>query len=205
MEPGPDESVADPFHWPATLTPLDGGGDAAVGEEDPPPPPQAAVHASAASPSAYARRARRIMGLEKDTSGAGCGPGSIPDGEAVLPYVGAAHQHSGFRIEADAWIAPETAGGFGDRMTARNEGAAHGGGNRALDAHPVLAMRDAGRFAGFLHVHPEIDQIHEHLCLALRLVIAAHDAERETRRAVLHHEGGNQGVQRPFVRSDHVR
>ena len=53
--------------------------------------------------------------------------------------------------------------------------------------------------AGFLHVHAEVDDVGQHLHVALRLHVAAHEAERHERLAVLHHEAGNDGVERPLA------
>ena len=63
-------------------------------------------------------------------------------------------------------------------------------------------MIDPCRFASLLNVHAEIDQVDHHLRMTLRLVVAAHDAERHPGLAVLHDEGGDQRVQRPLVRLD---
>ena len=45
-------------------------------------------------------------------------------------------------------------------------------------------MVEADRVAGLLQVHPEVDQVHEHLRVALRLHVAAHQAEGHQRLAV---------------------
>ena len=66
-------------------------------------------------------------------------------------------------------------------------------------------MVDARRFARFLDVHPEIDEIHHDLRVALRLVVAAHDAERHPGPPVFHDERGDQRVQRALVRCDLIR
>ena len=59
---------------------------------------------------------------------------------------------------------------------------------------------EARGVARLLQVHPEIEQIHEHLAMALRLHVAPHHAERHQRHAVLRHERGNDGVERPLAR-----
>ena len=70
-------------------------------------------------------------------------------------------------------------------------------------APPIMAP--ARGVAGFLHVHAEIDDVGQHLHMALRLHVAAHQAERQERLAVLHHEAGNDGLERPLARRIDVR
>src|SRR3954447_14254291 len=50
-----------------------------------------------------------------------------------------------------------------------------------VDAVGVLAVMEAGRIAGGLHVHAEVDHVHDLGGLGLRLLVAAHVAEREER------------------------
>ena len=77
--------------------------------------------------------------------------------------------------------------------------------NGAFDHHTSDTMVDARRLAGFLNVHSEINQIDQHLRMALGLVITAHHAERHPRLAILHHERWNQRVQRPLMGTNLVR
>ena len=61
-------------------------------------------------------------------------------------------------------------------------------------------MFDARGFTGFLHVHAEVDQVDQHLHVALRLEISPHDAEHQVRPVVLGHHRGDDRVERAFVR-----
>src|SRR6187200_397113 len=90
IEPGPDESVAVPRHDPATFRALTVG---AAGVDDDDSPRQAPIKTSAASPGTNSSRRTWTIGSREDTS--------VSDRQAVLPHVGAAHQHAGARIDAD--------------------------------------------------------------------------------------------------------
>ena len=59
-------------------------------------------------------------------------------------------------------------------------------------------MVEARGIAGFLQVHAVIDDVDQHLHMALRLHAAAHQAQRHERLAVLLHEGRNDGVEGPL-------
>ncbi len=61
-------------------------------------------------------------------------------------------------------------------------------------------MTKARGVAGFLHVEAEIDHVDDDLHMALRLHVAAHDAEAHERLAVFHDESRNDGLKRPFAR-----
>ena len=66
-------------------------------------------------------------------------------------------------------------------------------------------VADARRIAGFLDVHAEVDDVGDDLRVGLRLVVAAHHAERHHRAPVLREHRRHQRVQRPLVRADLVR
>ena len=51
-----------------------------------------------------------------------------------------------------------------------------------------------------LQAHAEINNIDQHLHMALGLHAAAHQAEAHDRLAVFHHEGGDDGVEGPLAR-----
>src|ERR1051326_1963610 len=61
-------------------------------------------------------------------------------------------------------------------------------------------MPKARRFSRLLHVHAEVDEINQNLGMSLRLIIAAHDAERPDRLAVLKQHAGNQRMERSLSR-----
>ena len=61
-------------------------------------------------------------------------------------------------------------------------------------------MLQSRRFACLLHIHAEVNQIAEHLDVALRLHIAAHDPKDEPGFAVLRHQRGNDRMEGPSVR-----
>jgi hypothetical protein len=62
----------------------------------------------------------------------------------------------------------------------------------------------ARRVPGCLHVHVEVDQIHQNLYVPLRLLIATHNAERQPRLAILHDEGWDDRVIWPLAGLDAV-
>src|SRR4051794_13720908 len=66
-------------------------------------------------------------------------------------------------------------------------------------------MADAWRVTGFLQVHPEVDQVHEDLHVALWLHAAPHHTEAQPRRAVPGDERRDDGLERPFARRVYVR
>ena len=69
----------------------------------------------------------------------------------------------------------------------------------------VLVVREPRRVGRHLHVHAEIDQVDHVLRVRFGLDAAAHVAERHQRLAVLHHEAGDDRVERPLARRDDVR
>ena len=94
------------------------------------------------------------------------------------------------RVDQDALVAAAVDSHPLDRVAARAQFLHHGLGDAALglDGAAVGAagragrrrgadVLDARRFAGLLHVHAEVDQVHQHLHVPLRLHVAAHDAE----------------------------
>ena len=68
----------------------------------------------------------------------------------------------------------------------------------------VLVGVDIRRFAGFLHIHAEVDHVDKELHEVLILRIATLHAEGDQRFAVLHSESGCEGDPRPFARFDDV-
>src|SRR5262245_57746808 len=56
IEPGPDESVAVPFHEPATFTAAADGADGVADVDEDEPPPQAAAKTRVAHAAAYGHR-----------------------------------------------------------------------------------------------------------------------------------------------------
>ena len=87
-------------------------------------------------------------------------------------------------------------------MSERGQRRAHVGRDDRVDEHVRTGVPDARGLAGFLHVHAEVDQVDEHLRVSLRLHVAAHDAERQPRLAVLHHHRRHERVKRTLVRRD---
>ena len=61
-------------------------------------------------------------------------------------------------------------------------------------------MIEARRVTGGLHVHPEVDDIHQHLHMPLRLHRAAHQAEAHKWLSILHDKRGDDGVKRSLAR-----
>ena len=61
-------------------------------------------------------------------------------------------------------------------------------------------MIKARRVTRGLHVHPEVDDIHQHLHMPLRLHCAAHQAEAHKRFTILHDKRGDDGVKRSLAR-----
>ena len=83
-------------------------------------------------------------------------------------------------------------GGFeGDEATPVIGGLSGGGGRADVS--------DSGGVAGLLHVHAEIDDVHQHLHVSLRLHVSAHQPEAQPRFPVLGDEGGDDGVEGSFV------
>src|ERR1700722_1989351 len=68
-----------------------------------------------------------------------------------------------------------------------------------------LGRREPRAIAGRLQIGAMVDQVEQHLHVALRLLRAAHEAEGGERAAVLHDESRQQGVERPFAGSDEIR
>jgi hypothetical protein len=73
-----------------------------------------------------------------------------------------------------------------------------------VDLEPWLEA-PARRVAGGLRLLPVRQHPHQRLQVALRLHVAAHDAEAHLRLAVLGEEGGNDGVERALSGRDDVR
>src|SRR5262249_4399846 len=65
-------------------------------------------------------------------------------------------------------------------------------------------VRDPRRLPGRLHVHAEVDQVHQPLRLTLRLHVRAHYAEDEPRLSTARGERGDDGVEGPLVRLEPV-
>ena len=69
-------------------------------------------------------------------------------------------------------------------------------------------MLDARLLAGLLRRHAEIEEVHQHLHLTLRLKISPHDTERKDRTSIsfdsaqgrFGHERRDDGMERPLVR-----
>ena len=76
-----------------------------------------------------------------------------------------------------------------------------------LEPHDVgaLAVREARRVGRHLHVHAEVDQVHHVLRVGFRLHGPAHVAEGHERQAILHHEAGDDGVERTLARRHNIR
>src|SRR5262245_32298822 len=162
--PGPEESVAVPRHEPAMLSTVAEGAAGVDSDEF----LQATVNVRTSSGRNSGRVARRI-GYTDDTS--------VSDRETVLSHVGSAHHHPGRAIELDALITAESADALRHRVAAPRQLRADIERHGALDHQAVRGVVDSRRLASFLHIHPEVDDVHEHLCVPLRLVIAAHDAK----------------------------
>src|SRR5579864_1643943 len=104
---------------------------------------------------------------------------SPTDCQAVLSHVRSAHEYASARIEQDALVATERAAGravHDDLVAALLEARAGGLWHVALHEQAVAPVVDARGLTGLLHVHAEVDQVDEHLRVALRLVMPAHDA-----------------------------
>ena len=128
----------------------------------------------------------------------------VSDRQPVFPRIRSTHQHAGLRIDQDALKAAERADAFRHPVTAPGQAGARGLRNGALDQQAVGAVMNARGLTRLLDVHAEVDQVHQHLRVSLRLVVAAHDAERQPRLAVLHDERRDERVQRPLVRRDAI-
>ena len=76
------------------------------------------------------------------------------------------------------------------------------GADAALERQLAAAVAHARGLAGVLDVHAEVDEVHHHLRVRLRLIVAAHHAERHPRLAVLQDHRGHERVQRPLVRAN---
>ena len=74
-----------------------------------------------------------------------------------------------------------------------------------MDGVVRLAVVEPRGVAGRLHVHPQVDHVHDLGRLGLGLLVTAHVAERQQRLAVLHHERRDDRHERPLVRRDDVR
>ena len=137
---------------------------------------------------------------------------SIPKRDAIFAAFGGAEIHVFLGVVPDGLVAAE----FGDRR--RHDLVA------AVDQLTDSFRREAGfelhiaavgfrRLAGgfgrtdvvnprcvarLLQAHVEVEQVHENLHVALRLHVAAHDAEAHHRAAVLGDQRGNDRVERPL-------
>src|SRR5437016_13786622 len=65
-------------------------------------------------------------------------------------------------------------------------------------------MAPARRVARLLYVHAEIDDVGQHLYMALRLHVTAQQAKGHEWLAILHYETRNNGVERPLARRVHI-
>ena len=74
-----------------------------------------------------------------------------------------------------------------------------------LQLVPHLVVAEPRHVACRLHVRAEIEHVHQHLHVALSLLVAAVLPGDEQRPAVLHHEHRRQRVVRALVSRDHVR
>src|SRR5262245_35249831 len=126
---------------------------------------------------------------------------SIPHRAAILARIAAAVQDAGPGVDQDRLIAAERSaradhlvsllferldGRVGDARLGADGAAA--GDHRTPRERRRTRMLETGRVARFLHVHPEVDQVDEHLRLPLRLHVSPHDPERQPGLAILRYE-----------------
>ena len=116
-----------------------------------------------------------------------------PTAAPSLRRLGPAVQHAVFPVDQDALVAAVAAAARGTTVCPLASSSSttssempgstvtvppplgrHAGRRGAAD------VLDAGGVAGRLHVHAEVDQVHQHLHVPLRLHVAAHHAEART-------------------------
>src|SRR5688572_18446567 len=109
-----------------------------------------------------------------------CGPPRLrsipspPNRETILPRIGSTHQYASARIDEDALKSSHGAATVARLVTARGKRLPNLRPNPAFQRQLSAAMSHACRLAGVLNVHAEVDEIHHHLGVRLRLVVAAH-------------------------------
>src|SRR6266850_3726343 len=141
---------------------------------------------------------------------------SVPRGAAVLTGLGAGEQHVRLRIDQDALITAAVGADPHDFMSTACQILEDSFGNADLRLHGATALgwqtcRGCGadvfnprRFPGLLDIHAEVNEVAQHLHLALRLHVAAHDAEHEPRLTGFGYQRRDNSVERPFVRLEAV-
>ena len=67
-----------------------------------------------------------------------------------------------------------------------------------------VGVVETDRVARFLQIHSQIEEIDQHLSMALRLHVAAHHAKGHQGLAVLGHEGRNDGVKGALARLEAI-
>src|SRR5690606_12632715 len=130
----------------------------------------------------------------------------------VLPRFARAVIDARFKIAQHGLVAAETAGRRVDAMAARAQAVGRRGREAGLEQHRAaiahrLAARGiaralvahARRVAGLLQVHAEVDEVAQDLDLALRLHVAAHDAESEQGAAGPRRKARNNSMKGPLA------
>src|SRR5260221_8016682 len=131
-------------------------------------------------------------------------PRSIPQRKPVLARLGTADQHPALPVDLDDLAAAHAFRLPLDLVAAADEVGGDLPRDGVLEAQHPLEGVAARRVRRFLRVAAAVDHLGEDLDVADRLVVAAHDAERHHRAAVLHGKTRDDRMHRPLARRDRV-
>src|ERR1700733_5725090 len=130
---------------------------------------------------------------------------SVSERAAVLAGIGAAGQRPLLPIDPDRLTAAERRNDLRGLVSKLLQACDDFGGHAIFELIDIFIVQTARHIDCLLHIASVVQNVGQHVGLADRLVLTAHDAKRHHRAAALGCERRNDGVQRTLARCDAVR